>query len=295
MLEIKNFLRNNSIKPVRYKKNGKVTFIETDNERLVLKESNPPKDIFKLLEVRNFNYYPKVIARDNNYEITEYIEEIELPDEQKLNDLIDLVSLLHNKTTYYKDINSSDNKKIYEDINNNINYLGSYYDDIMTIIESKVYMSPSEYLLARNISKVYYSIYTSKQYIDKWYNIIKDEKKGRVAVLHNNLRLSHFLRNKNSYLINWDKSTIDIPIFDIYKLCLRHSNIIDFEEILKKYESNYPLQESEKYLLYSLLLLPEKIEFNKSEYKQTIDITIMIDRIDKLLNFLSPENFKERT
>ena len=50
-----------------------------------------------------------------------------MPDEQKMLDMIDLVGLLHNKTTYYKNIDLDDYKKIYEDIANNIFYISSRY------------------------------------------------------------------------------------------------------------------------------------------------------------------------
>ena len=38
----------------------------------------------------------------DQYEITEYIEDIEMPKEQKMQDMIDLVALLHSKTTHYE-------------------------------------------------------------------------------------------------------------------------------------------------------------------------------------------------
>ena len=41
--------------------------------------------------------------------------------------MIDLVGLLHNKTTYYKEVDESDYKELYEDITNNIIHLNGYY------------------------------------------------------------------------------------------------------------------------------------------------------------------------
>ena len=43
-----------------------------------------------------------------------------------------------------------------------INYIYNYYMDVINIIESKIYMSPSEYLIARNISKIFSCIYFCK-------------------------------------------------------------------------------------------------------------------------------------
>ena len=290
MKEVREVLKKYDLKPFRYQKMGKVMVVETEKGSYVVKEKridNTP--IYQYLNSRTFGYYPKIItSNDENYEITEYIEEISMPDEQKILDLVDLVTLLHNKTTHYREVDEDDYKKIYEDIENNILYLGSYYDDIITTIESKVYMSPSEYLLVRNISKVYSSLYFCKKEIEVWYTMVKEKRKQRMVVLHNNLNLSHFIRNHNSYLINWDKSKIDIPIFDLYKLYRNHFLEFDFSEILKRYENSYPLSEDERKLFFILISLPDKIEFKKNEFDMCHEISEKIDYLYKTDRFISP-------
>ena len=125
MKKINELLKEYSIKPYRYTKEGKVTIIDTDDNRYVIKEkaSNNLK-IYNYLASRNFNYYPKILNSNNDdYQIMEYIDEYDIPDEQKMMDLIDLVSLLHSKTTHFKETDEDDYKEIYEDITNNIIYL----------------------------------------------------------------------------------------------------------------------------------------------------------------------------
>ena len=74
------------------------------------------KELYKYLNSRSFTYYPKLIE-DNRSDVNvyEYIEDVSISDEQKLLDLINIVSLLHNKTTYYKEINKDKIKDIYEE------------------------------------------------------------------------------------------------------------------------------------------------------------------------------------
>ena len=55
--------------------------------------------------------------------ITKKEVDISMPREQKAEDLIDLMALLHHKTTHYKEVDISDYKELYEDISNNIFYL----------------------------------------------------------------------------------------------------------------------------------------------------------------------------
>ena len=289
MKQINEILKKYKLKPNRYVKNGKATIVDTEIGRFVIKKNNYNKKIFNYLKSRNFNYYPKIINDlDEEYEISEYIEEIDYPNEQKMLDLINLISLLHSKTTHFKEIDYEDYKQIYEDIKNNIEYLEDYYNEMITIIESHVYMSPSEYLLARNISRIFISLNFCKNEIENWYNLIKDKTKQRVVVLHNNLDLSHFIKNDNSYLISWDKSKIGIPIFDLYILYKRHALDYDFSEILKDYEKNYPLKKEERILLFILIALPIKLEFNKSTYELTKEISNQMDIMYKTEKLISP-------
>ena len=47
-------------------------------------------------------------------------------------------------------------------------------------------MSPSEYLIASNISKLLASLTYAKEELDSWYDDAKEIKKQRLVVLHNN-------------------------------------------------------------------------------------------------------------
>ena len=282
-MKINEALKRYSLTPTRYEKNGKASIIDTNNGRYVYKENKIDLEILNYLKTRNFDYMPKFIndIRNDEYQITEYLDDFDIPKEQKILDLILLVSLLHSKTTHYKEIDLNDDEQIYEDIDNNLNYLYGYYTDIITLIESKVFMSPSEYLLARNISKIYDSIDNCKNRLENWHDQIKNKRKQRNVVLHNNLNLDHFIRNESSYLISWDKAKIGSPVFDLYKLYRKHALDFDFEDILNEYEVHYPLMEDERNLLFVLISMPNLIEFNDTEYNMCIKISREIDMLYK--------------
>lgn len=281
MKEIQNLIRDNNLKVNRYSKNGKIIIVETENKKYVIQPKNPKNEIFNYLINRNFKYYPSIIDYDDKYELIEYIDEIDIPKEQKINDLINFVALLHSKTTYYKEIDVSDYKKLYEDLRNNVVYLLEYYNDIITIIDSKIYPSPWEYLLARNISLFFSNLKYCEDEIDAWYKMVEDSKKIRVSVIHNNLKLDHFLQNEANYLISWDKSRIDIPIFDLYKLYLNNFDNFDFSNILINYQKKYPLKKEELKLFLILINMPLKLEFNDTNYNLCINIKKEIDKLTK--------------
>ena len=213
MKEINETLKKNDIRAKGYKKIGKVIVADTNMGKLVIKQNKGKDYIYNYLNTRSFNYYPEIIESDK-YVISKYIEDVDIPKEQKILDLIDLVSLMHSKTTHYKDVSVDEYKQIYEDLSNNYQYLYEYYLDTITFIDDKVFMSPKEYTLAVNISYIFKCIEIGKNYLELWRDKIDNLNKMRVTVVHNNLDLSHYITN--NYLISWDKSKIDMPIFDLY-------------------------------------------------------------------------------
>lgn len=291
MKKIDEILKKYDLRTISYQKRGKVIIMNSNIGKIVLKEKIN-NQIYEYLDSRQFDYYPKDIIQDNKYSIVNYIDEIQMPNDQKMSDLFNLISLLHNKTTYYENVDEDYYKKIYEDLNSNINYLFHYYDDIMGVIETKVYMNPYENLLSQNISVIFSSLSECKDRLDSWYELVKEKNKRRVSVIHNNLDLDHFIKNKDNYLISWDKAKLDEPIFDLYKLYKKEALDYDFEFLFKKYQKLSPLNKEEIKLLYILILLPDKIEFNDSIYNMCKKISKQIDYLYKTKSLILNNEMK---
>jgi len=283
----KDLLNYLNIKPKSIKRKGSASIITTNDKKYVIKKTNRKADSFEYLETRNFNNFPKVYTNiKDEEEITDYIEEKNIPKEQKLEDLIYLTSMLHAKTTFYKSVDEDYIKNIYEKLIDKQTNLFNYYNDLQNMIELEVYMSPSNYLLIRNISIIYLALRKSREYLDNWYEIIKDNPKIRFSYIHGNLEESHFIESDDLYLISWDKSRIDLPIYDLEIFYKKSFQDIDISEILSIYQSKYPLKKEELYLLITLLLIPNKIDFNQEEYSKTKQTTNLILYINKVLSYL---------
>lgn len=280
MKEISELLKSHDIRAHSYRKCGNVIISDTDKGKIVLKRKKNKDYIFDYLNTRNFVYYPEHINADD-YTISKYIEDIQIPSEQKIIDLVDLVALMHSKTTHYKKVSNDEYKKIYEDLSNNFEYLSEYYNDLITLIDEKVFMSPSEYLLARNISYIFRSIEYGKIYVDNWLEEINELDKMRITVVHNNLDLSHYIKTDRDFLISWDKSKLDIPIFDLYNLYNNHYLDFDFIDLLKEYEKTYPLKNYELDLFFILITMPSKIEFDDTTYNMCIKIGREIEKLNR--------------
>ena len=294
MIEIKQLIKRNNIKVLNYRKSNNNIIISNSNNKYIIKRGIYNKKIMDYLNSRGFNYYPDIYDYNNKYQLIKYVEDSNIPKEKKINDLINIVALLHKKTSFYKEVDEVEYKKLYEDLLNNCSYLKEYYNDLISIIDSKVFMSPKEYLLASNITLIFDSISYCEVQINKWYEIINSKDKTRrmrVCVIHNDLNLKNFIKDDKDYLINWDKSKIDTPIFDLYKLYLRCNNDYDFIEILRNYEKSYPLLEDELLLLYILISMPSIIKFNRNNYDTCISINKEINKLLKTSNLI--KNYKK--
>ncbi len=258
------------------------------DDKIVLKKkkNNDLNNVYKYLKSRSFDYFPEPITIDNLYEVYPFLEDTYEPSEQKATDIMHLLGLLHSKTTFYREIDIDKNKEIYENISDELEYLNNFYNDLITMIEKEVYMSPSGYLIARNINIIFGSIYYAKHNLEEWYKKIDNNKNERVVNIHNNINLDHYIKNEKPYLISWNKSRIDSPIYDLLSFYKNHYLDFDFDDLFHLYEKSYPLKEDERLLLFTYMAIPYKIEIISDEYEMCIKINKMIEYLYKTSNLI---------
>ena len=292
---LKNIINKYKAKKITLKNSAKI--IENENTRLVIKKDNPNiLDTYNYLLSRSFDYFLKIIYKDNDYNVYEYVEDVNEPSEQRILDIITLTSILHSKTTFYKEVDIDNYKYLYETINKKLEYLFNYYNDIITLIEKNIYMSPSNYIIARNINKIFETINYCKYEVDSWYELIKDKRKIRVVNIHNNLSLDHYIKNDKPYLISWNKNKIDMPIYDLLTLYKKYYLDFDFYELFNYYESRYPLTNEERKMLFILMSIPEKLVLDSSEYKNSIKCRKFFDYIYKTKDLINEyKSIKDKT
>ena len=278
-------------KPYKVTVKGSTKIFNCTNGDYVVKPKKEKdiKELYKYLSSRSFEYYPKLIE-DNRSDVNvyEYIEDNSIDDEQKLYDLINLISLLHNKTSYYKEVTNDKIKSIYEELLGRVLFLEEYFNKIIFEIEDNVFISPSNNLLLNNSSKIFESLTFLKREIEEWYKISIDKNKMRVSLIHNNLELDHYIKNKDDYLISWDNYKIDSPILDIVKLYKKVYLNMDFSEPLKTYMDKFELTEIEKKLLFIMLVMPDEINLSENELRNVSIVRKYLDYIFKTENLIRP-------
>lgn len=297
--ELRELFDHNHIITKKITIKNNVRIIDSGKEQFVIKKREKSlNELYKYLKSRSFDYFPELLYQTEHYDIYRYIEDVEISKEERSEDLIKLLTLLHGKTTFYKEIDDDTYKELYENIVNQLNYLMNYYSDIAEVIEKEEYMAPSHYYFIRNVSKVFAALDYCHYHIDKWYDMIEEKKRIRVVNLHNNLSLDHYLMDGDKpYLISWRLSKRDIPIYDLIKLYKQYYKDLDFYELLRKYEMHYPMLPEEKTLFFVLISIPERLDFRESEYKMCKKVQNFYDYLhssEKLIEDYLPKE-KEST
>ena len=289
MNKYKLLLEKNNLKVNKVTIQGKVTIIDTPLGKFVLRDNKGNK-IYEYLKSRGFTYFPNIIDYDNEGILFEYINNIDYDKEEKEQDYIKLLSLLHVKTVHFVDINN-DIDDIYNKYNMEIDDLNNYYNNIASIIENKEYMSPSEYLLIRNISIILSSLSFSKYKIKEWYKKYKNITKKRVVTLYNNASIDNLIKGEDkTCFTNFDNSFVGNPIYDLLLFYNNYYLSLDFNHLLKIYEKCFLLLEEEQDLLIILMSIPDKIIIN-NDINNIKSIKNSISKCYKTLDFL---NFKEK-
>jgi len=130
----RQILEKYNLEPISYKKLKKVDIITTLNSKYVVKKADN-QSTYEYLRTRNFNnFLPSITSVEDRYEITRYLDDIEVPDEQRIEDLIYLTSILHTKTTFYKNVDLDYIKEIYEEQQKKQDYLYNYYLELQNMI-----------------------------------------------------------------------------------------------------------------------------------------------------------------
>jgi len=284
-------LVNKMYKPYRITKKGNCTIIESTEGKFVIKEKREKdiKELHNYLLSRGFNSFPNIVdCSRSDIDIYEYLEDTKYPKEQKAEDMIKVISNLHSKTVYTKEVREDKYKEIFDTIDNNLQFYKNKYIFLIKEIENERFMSPSHYLFIRNSSKLFSQLEFCEKELAKWYEEVKNKRDTRVSVIHNNLSLEHFIKSNDEYLISWDKYTRDSPILDIYKLYQKEIFNVEFGSIIKEYLKRFPLENNELNLLLILLCMPKDIEFTENEFESCKKVSSFLDYVFKTETLVRP-------
>ena len=257
------------------------------NNKIKQLKKREKKELYNYLKTKNFHNFIEPIEEDRTYEIYPNTPDI-LPKKDKAIELMSVIALLHNKTTTYEDLNINKIKEIYEKYKQEIFKIKDYYYSLQDRFEDNIYLLPAEYLLLRNISNIYKLINKSEELLDKWYILKQNDFKIRKCLLHQNLNIDNLKQiNNELFLTNWDNYKEDLVIYDFINFYKNEYKTIEMTSLFDLYLSKYPLDNTEITLLLSILAIPPKVLFNKTNYENTVNIKYLTIYVEKTFLFIS--------
>lgn len=257
------------------------------NNKIKQLKKREKKELYNYLKTKNFHNFLEPIEEDRTYEIYLNTPDI-LPKKDKAIELMYVIALLHNKTTTYEDLNINKIKEIYEKYKQEIFKIKDYYYSLQDRFEDNIYLLPAEYLLLRNISNIYKLINKSEELLDKWYVLKQNDFKIRKCLLHQNLNIDNLKQiNNELFLTNWDNYKEDLVIYDFINFYKNEYKTIEMTSLFDLYLSKYPLDNTEITLLLSILAIPPKVLFNKTNYENTVNIKYLTIYVEKTFLFIS--------
>jgi len=264
-----------------FKRQGKVLKIYTDQGNFALKETprNIGLEFTKWPRELYFLGYPKVVPiiqtadgrsgifdSDHFYYLMPWIsrnrrykqEEIELK-------LFRELARIHSLTSKEFPVTEEELKGYYEGIKNTWEEELSFLEKIIETFESRLYMSPFELLYCTIFNDLYKGTIYALHSLENWYNAVKDNKKVRTVFIHGKVRPEHFLLDErgHGYFINFEKSRVHSPIFDLIPYIKRGLKTYPLETVpfewYQQYIKYFRLRDEEIDLLKSRLAFPKSI------------------------------------
>ena len=285
------FLHKHGLKADKITKVNDLVIISTPLGQYVFKEANIKT--YNYLLSRGFDYFPKIVDYNDTTIMFEFIEDIDCKFEQRVQDYIKLLSLLHFKTSFYKKTNIDEYKTIYEEVHNKIIDISNYYNSIINNIESKEYMSPCEFLIARNITNIFMLINYAFKELDEWFELVKNNTKKRVVTLYNNVDMNNIIEGiESSYLTSFNNISEGFPIYDLLNFFNKYGSKVDYSSLINKYQKILKLNPEEIKLLLILISIPEKIILNNTIFSMG-KIKSQINKIYLIIDLLNSKKEKD--
>lgn len=289
MLNIEECLAKYDIQVKRISYSGKYIIIDSEDGKYLLKKKDSNKEeLFNHLKQINYNYYMPIINDFSDYyELYPYYEDNISGNYTKAKEMLYALAILHLKTTTYLDYSQDEVKEIYENTDILIDNMSKYYLDLQDYFEGIEFLSPAQYLLMKNISRIHYLLRMAKSNLEDWY---RDLGSVREVLLLNNVSLSNFRVGEVSYFVDFKDAKNGLVVYDLVNFYKNEVLNVDFFSLFSFYTSKYHLNRDELELFYTLICIPWKITFTKNNYLDSLRVRKLVDYVGITLEFLLEKN-----
>lgn len=275
----------------RIEKRGSIKIID---DEYVIKKEKSLIDLENYLKSRNYDGFIHIIDHNSEgFNKYPFIRNYSLDDNQLGVDIINNMALLHNKTSYKKEVGTKKNKEIFDNLNGYIKYLSDYFKELLLKYEYVEFPAPSSIIYMSNYAKLNDALIFCKEELERWFKLVKDKSSKRVSLVHGNVKLDHAIYNDHLYLCSWSKARFDTPIVDFIEFYHNEWQKLDFNAILEEYLKKCELNEDERKLLFINLVIPSIPIIKSNEFNNVVSMSNLFEYIYRTEKLVRPYYAKE--
>lgn len=282
--------------PIKYTlvDNNKIITYPDKTIFIKMRSSYNIEEVYKYLDDHAVNNYLKPVEVTDRELIFPYFEKTSLTDDEISKRLVLNLTIWQNKTTTYQKLNLDEVKNFYESTKKEINYLFSYYRDIVLQLETKVYYLPTEYLFLRNSSIINRQLRVVADLLEEWYETVKNKERERLVYCHGKCELAHFLPIDDGYFISLEQAHLGRVSDDIENLFRKNFSSIDLVTTYNLYQRKYPYTLDEKLFLFVKLAIPPKIDIYPCNLETNKRLLDFYEQLIDFNKFILEEQEKEK-
>lgn len=282
--------------PIKYTlvDNNKIITYPDKTIFIKMRSSYNIEEVYKYLDDHAVNNYLKPVEVTDRELIFPYFEKTSLTDDEISKRLVLNLTIWQNKTTTYQKLNLDEVKNFYESTKKEINYLFSYYRDILLQLETKVYYLPTEYLFLRNSSIINRQLKVAADLLEEWYETVKNKERERLVYCHGKCELAHFLPIDDGYFISLEQAHLGRVSDDIENLFRKNFSSIDLVTTYNLYQRKYPYTLDEKLFLFVKLAIPPKIDIYPCNLETNRSLLEFYEQLIDFNKFILEEQEKEK-
>lgn len=279
-----------SIDKIEYKNGWMILYCETE-KYLYRKKGIKLDELFHYFEsISFFNYLMPLNSLDDDFVLYHYPNEVSLDEEEKGRRMLFVLLSLEKKSIIQRELSIDEKKELYENICNDIEETVTYYLDLEKKILEFDFPPISYYVLLNNISQFYRLLDYSRYQLNRWYS--SESNLYRESFLVGDVSINSFVFSDDTYLYGIDQWKRGCLLLDFLSFFKNNSSLPNIWELFHSFQEELSLTKEELSLFYSLISIPEKIEFSHHSFIDTMILHDYIQRLDSIEMFLSKENEK---
>ena len=175
-------------------------------------------------EGRNFAY------------LTDYVEQVPMPFENRVRDYATLLSKLHEKTEIVVDKNDDEISWLYEDDYRRLEERFMVLEMMMQHYEMKISRSPFEWQVVMMYPLLYGMYRRSDEAMKRFYQLLGRKRRLPIALTHGDVNVANVLPGtKTTHLINFENSSFDLPSQDMVKFLSHYHSSRGTTKIIADY------------------------------------------------------------